>query len=135
MNKQGKYLVIIVLIVASFSLGSFIFRKNQNKTIRSNTQTTQNNQPKINENEEIITVTKEGFSPPVLKIKTNTRVSWVNKSGKIVSIASKDNQNNSSLNLGDFDNNTSVQAVFDKQGTYQYYNYLNSTQTGKIEVQ
>ena len=85
-----------------------------------------------------ITITKAGFEPKVLTIKVGTRVIWKNTSGGTVTVNSDPHPTHALfpfLNLGAFDNGSSVQAVFEKAGTYAYHNHLDSSQKGTVIVE
>lgn len=85
----------------------------------------------------IITVTANGFVPETITVKKNSQVVWVNRSNTIVSLNSQPypkNTNYPPLNLGQFGNGQSISLIFDKLGTYGYYNYLNQSQKGTVIV-
>jgi plastocyanin len=62
----------------------------------------------------------------------------MNKSGKTVTVNSDNHPTHKLypfLNLGAFENGSSVQAVFDKAGTYTYHDHFNPSNIGKVIVQ
>jgi len=86
----------------------------------------------ITETVDTINVTSTGFEPQATKIQKDRVVIWINKTGQEVGIKS---DSFAPLNLGRFPVNSSVQLIFDKEGTYEYYNELNPEQKGTIIVE
>ncbi len=85
----------------------------------------------------VVTVTKDGFSPSTITIKAGTRVIWMNKNAGNVTVNSAVHPTHlvyPKLNLGAFENGSSVQLVFDTVGTYSYHNHFNPSQTGTVIV-
>jgi len=85
----------------------------------------------------IVTLTKDGFSPTTLTIKAATAVAWVNKSGTDATVNSDPHPTHtaySPLNLGSFTDGGMLSLSFDKPGTYGYHNHLNPSQRGTIVV-
>lgn len=86
----------------------------------------------------IITLTQDGFSPSTLTIKTGTKATWINKSGSQAAVNSNPHPvhtNYSPFNLGSFSDGSTLSLIFDKTGTYGYHNHLNPSQSGTIIVQ
>ncbi|MBU2632791.1 hypothetical protein KKG52_03680 [Patescibacteria group bacterium] len=126
-----KVVVAIVLILVIFALRGNLTKQEKIKTELETTQTTK-------EAQAIITVTSSGFNPANTTIKPNTRIIWINKTNGNVTVNSAEyptNKLHPFLNLGEFASSSSVQAVFTKNGTYKYHNYLNPKQTGMVVVE
>lgn len=132
-----KIIAIIVLLAAVGGL--FFFLNNRNKNINKIKQQPSQLTPIIrNEPQATVTYTKDGFNPKSITIKAGTRVTWINKSGKMTTVNSNDHPAHKlypPLNLGEFPDNSSVQLVFVKPGSYGYHNHLNPSQTGEIIVE
>lgn len=85
-----------------------------------------------------VTLTQSGFDPQTLTVKVGTKVTWTNKSGATATVNSAVHPIHALfpfLNLGSFDDGSSVEVVFDKTGTYTYHNHLNPSQTGTVVVE
>ncbi len=85
-----------------------------------------------------ITVTETGFTPPTITIKAGTKVTWMNKSGGVANVSSDFHPTHTiypKLNLGRFDNGTTVSLVFDTAGTYKYHDHLTPSKTGTVVVE
>lgn len=88
--------------------------------------------------EEIVTVTSSGYDPKDLTVKAGTKVMWINKSGTEVTVDSAQHPTHlvyPPLNLGRFEDGSSVNLMFDEPGKYRYHNHLNPTQFGSIMVE
>lgn len=89
-------------------------------------------------NERTVNVTKIGFEPETLKVKVGTKVVWTNRSGGTVIVNSAVHPTHllyPFLNLGGFEDGSSVEATFKNKGTYKYHNHLNPDQTGTVIVE
>lgn len=128
---------IIVLVVAALILIGAVFLLTGQKNSTSPVKTTiKNNVSQVEGT--TITVTKEGYSPKSITIKTGTRVVWFNQTGGTTSVYSGVHPTNNvypPLNLGRFNDGAEVWLTFDKPGTYRYYNNIDLTQTGVIIVE
>lgn len=85
-----------------------------------------------------VTVTAQGFEPKTVTIKAGTKVLWTNNSGATVTVTSALHPTHllfPFLNLGEFSDGSTVEAVFDKPGTYKYHNHLDPSQTGTVIVE
>lgn len=134
-------LVIAAVIIAIVVVGG-VFLYAQPKGKSTNTPSTQQQVAPTTQVQmstaEVITLTKDGFSPASLTVKVGTRVKWVNGSGELAALDSNPHPVHTSyppLNFGAFSNGSSVELVFDKPGTYGYHNHLNPSQTGTVVVQ
>lgn len=84
-----------------------------------------------------VTLTKDGFSPASLTVKKGDTVSFLNQSGKTATVNSNPYPVNNLykfLNLGEFANGTTVQALFDEIGSFSYHNQFIPEQQGTIVV-
>lgn len=85
-----------------------------------------------------VAVTAQGFEPKTVTIKTGGKVVWTNNSGTAVTVNSALHPTHllfPFLNLGEFSNGSTIEAVFDKPGIYKYHNHLNPDQTGSVIVE
>lgn len=85
-----------------------------------------------------IQVTKEGYNPQNVTINAGTKVVWTNVSEGVVSVHTEDHPTHllyPPLNLGEFQDGSSVQLIFDKAGTYKYHDHLNPQFKGTVTVQ
>lgn len=126
---------LIVIIVVAIIAGVFILGSNKGSNQATSQSGSQNQQA---QNEVIVTVTALGFAPQTLAIKAGTKVLWMNKSGEAATVNSAGHPAHlvyPPLNLGEFGNESSVQLVFDKPGTYNYHDHLNPSRTGTIVVE
>lgn len=139
---MGKFLIVI--IVLAIIAGVFISRSNKGSNQAPVQQGSQNQQAVTSpaqeqrQNETIVTVTALGFVPQTLTIKAGTKVLWMNKSGGTVTVNSAGHPAHLAyppLNLGEFNDGSSVQLGFDKPGTYNYHDHLNPSLTGTIVVE
>lgn len=135
---NNKIIAIIVILLIVFALGAIVFisgSKNQQKdTDRSLSQEADFQIGKINN----VVVTEIGFEPSTLNIKVNDLVTWINDSGTAVTVNSSNHPThtlNKLLNLGQFENSSTVQAFFEEPGTYSYHNHLKPEQRGTIIVE
>lgn len=130
---MGKFLIVIIAVAVI--AGVFILGSNKDSNQTTSESVSQNQQI---QNEAIVTVTALGFAPQTLTIKAGTKVLWMNKSGAAATVNSGAHPAHLAyppLNLGEFGNESSVQLVFDKPGTYNYHDHLNPSRTGTIVVE
>ncbi len=139
MKKQSRLIfgvvVLVVIIVAGYLIISTGIGQ-QHKTA----QTLINQQQIINSHEQraTVTLTGSGFNPATLTVKPGTRIIWLNKSGTNGSVNSDNHPTNllyPFLNLGQFNNGSSVSVVFKKAGKYTYHNEVNPEQKGTVVVE
>lgn len=135
--------ILLIALILFFILGGFLFLKNNNKNeenkTSNNISSTQKDQEtsSLKDQEVVITLDKSGFNPKTLVVKPNTRVLWINRSGSLASVNSDPHPKHttySPLNLGQFQNDSSVQLVFNKEGTYNYHDHLNPSKKGVVIV-
>ena len=136
---NNKFLLILAVIVVL--LGGFFLLSNKTKNNQVNqNQTTQKQTPtpaKTVEGKDI-TVTNKGFEPQTITIKKGQRIVWTNKSGTEVNVSSDVHPTHllfPFLNLGNFNDGSSVSVVFEKSGKYTYHNHFDTSQTGTITVE
>lgn len=132
----GKIFFVIAIIVA---IVVAIFFLAQGKSLNQLLGGMKINTPPTPVAQTIVTVTYtgSGFSPKNTTVEKGTRVTWVNKSGKDATVNSDDYPTNKKfpfLNLGDYPDGSSVQVVFNKTGTFTYYNYFTPTHHGTVTV-
>src|SRR5205809_4243064 len=136
MENLKSLVVAGILILIIIAAGTFFYGKikNTSQSITSQNKTTGTMQ--ANGEQEIL-LTNKGFSPDSVTIKIGTRVKWTNTSSGLGSIDSDPHPIHSSyppMNFGQFSNGSSVSLVFNKSGTYHYYNHLNLQQKGTVMV-
>ncbi len=86
----------------------------------------------------VVTLTANGFAPATLTIKAGSTVTWMNKSGDVATVNSDPHPTHTTyppLNLGQFANGASLSLPFSTPGTYGYHNHLNPSEHGTIVVQ
>jgi plastocyanin len=143
MNKKYVWVVTAVILITVLLAGFLLFgtKSNKKNAGTQNTKTAQNNQNTAQIKQlfqKEITLTTTGFTPQTLTIKPGTRIIWLNKSGATGTVNSDNYPTNTLypfLNLGRFDDKTSVSVMFTKTGKYTYHNALNVDQTGTITVE
>lgn len=136
MDKRLLYITIVVLLL----VGIIYYLVNRGVSFPKQQENLSNLTPKVQtaKTQEVVTVTKNGFEPKELMVKTGTRIVWINKSGRPVTVNSDNHPSHllfPFLNLGEFGDGSSVQVIFDKPGTYPYHNHLDSSQTGTVTVE
>ncbi len=145
MNKALiAFLAVIIVIGAALLLTSNTGKKTQTTPgetpppIRQTTVPPEAKRPPPNEVGLVtINLSATGFSPAKTTVKKMTRVIWINRSGASATVNSDEHPTHAvypKLNLGEFGDNSSVQLVFDKAGTYGYHNELKPEQKGEIVV-
>lgn len=141
---NGKLLISAVSIIAVIALILILSPRqsnNSNTNLPTQTQTAQNqvsSPPMAITSESIVTVTNDGFNPKKLTIGVDATVTWINKSGELITIDSDPHPTHTAylpLNLGEVNDGKSVFLIFDKPGTYGYHNHLKPSQKGTIIVQ
>ncbi len=138
---NNKIILAIIFIGVLGIAGFLLLKGNLNTTKVNSGSLNQNSQPtQANKNVPTanINVSASGFEPLTLKVKTGTRVIWINKSGTQATVNSDPHPTHtlwSFLNLGQFDNGSSVSVVFEKRGTYTYHNHFNPSQKGTVVVE
>lgn len=143
MNNKTLVIAIIILLIVGGGLVLAGKIGNNNKTpipTPAVNQVQQQNQngvrvsgaSPITEKIETVNITSSGFEPQTLTIKKDVKVIWINRSGAKVKIDPASGY--APLTLGEFPDNSSVQLLFDKIGSYTYVNSLKPEQKGTIVV-
>lgn len=145
-----KFLLGIVILSILIVAGSYLYTYLQTKkiipgaadqtTTPSQTTVSSENIPKppVFSGKQEITLTKDGFDPASITIKTGTLIVWLNKSGAEASVNSADHPTHQLyplLNLGRFPDGSSVSLIFDKAGTNKYHDHLHPDKTGTVIVE
>lgn len=143
---NSKLLMIGGGLVGVVILVGVLVNQNQNKssqpTQETPTVTTPPNQETASspssQETMVVTVTKDGFSPQNVTVKSGGKVTWTNNSGAVIQINSAvhpTHQLYPPLNLGAVAPLGSVSLVFDNVGTYKYHNHLDPSRTGTVVVE
>ena len=85
-----------------------------------------------------VTLDRNGYSPKTITIKKGEKVMWINHSGQEATVNSDPHPTHNFhrvLNLGQFPDGSSVQAVFGETGTFTYHNHFIPSQTGTVIVE
>lgn len=143
MNSKYTWVMVLVVLVVVLATGYLLLgtSTNKQKTETQNTKNLQNNQNTEQTKQlfqENITLTASGFTPQTLTVKSGTRIVWLNKSGADGTVNSDNHPTNllfPFLNLGKFNNDSSVSVMFTKSGKYTYHNELNPDQGGTVIVE
>lgn len=147
-NTVDKKIVIaIIVFLILFAAGVFyliyaISPKTGSVSIETKQSTSQTTKPAqavyptippdmIPISDTTITLTSNGFEPKTITIQPRTQVIFTYNGLENASVQSRDYAR---LNLGPFHSGTSLTIVFDKPGTYTYYNSFHPTQTGTVIV-
>jgi plastocyanin len=134
---NNKLIIGIITIILVIVAGYFLLNNSKSKVENVEQPITKATKPTA-EPIKAIKVTKNGFEPSNITIKAGTRLIWINESGEPATVNSDNHPTHllfPFLNLGEFDNKSSVQADFDKAGTYTYHNHLNPEEKGKVVVE
>lgn len=141
MNKYLGFalsaIVLITLIIAGYLVlgGKTNFNKTSPNQMSEKAQNAKVNAQNIAA--QTIALKSSGFVPQALTIKVGTRIVWENQSGAVASVNSDNYPTNllyPFLNFGQFKDGSSFSTIFEKPGTYTYYNFYNREQKGKIVV-
>lgn len=135
---MNKLLLITIVLVVIFGTLIVLGNKKSNQPSTQSQQPTTSMQDKQNIASVSITLTDTGFTPKDITVKTETRVIWINKSGKNATVSSADHPTHRvypRLNLGEFGDSSSVQLVFDEKGVYGYHNHYEAGENGTVTVE
>ncbi len=139
-----KIVIVLVFLIALFAVGIIYLMYAASSKIGSvSVQTEQSTtqlqtvhptipQDMIPTSDTTIVLTNTGFEPKAITIKTRTQVIFTYDGSETASVQSHDYAR---LNLGPFHSGTSLTIIFDKPGTYTYYDSFHPTRTGIIIVQ
>lgn len=142
---QWILLYLIVGIIVYGLVYYFVLAKKENNTYNQGqsqtspapTSATQASPSAVNE-QNMVTLTQNGYSPAIITVKTGTKVTWINKSGIDATVSSDPHPTHTDyppLNLGKFSDGATHSLVFDKPGTYGYHNHFNASEKGTVIVQ
>ncbi len=140
---NNKLIWVIVAVVVLGTGGVLLLNNKSNNQPVQTIDQTQNAAPtqevtQQQAQEPNVTVTASGYEPKTLTVKAGTKVTWKNTSGGPVTVNSDAHPTHllwPFLNLGKFDDGSSVSVVFEKPGTYTYHNHLDASQTGTVIVE
>jgi plastocyanin len=142
-----KNVLIVLVIVLLVGGGGYIAwtmmdsDKNDNSQVSTSETNDQDADDETGEITEEATATNEvsydsdGFSPEGITVEAGTKVTWTNNSGSDMWVAS--NPHPVHTDFSSFDQKKagdSYSFTFDKAGTYDYHNHLNSSDTGSVVV-
>ncbi len=146
MNVKYLVLTVIVLLLGlgflgKDQIGSLMYGSNPQPAPQVTTTTLPKTSPATSSaavEQNVVTLTANGFSPSPLTVKAGTSVTFMNKSGSKATVNSAPHPVHTAyppLNLGSFTDGGTLSLKFDKPGTYSYHNHLNPSQTGQVVVQ
>jgi len=133
-KKLGIYSVIGVFVLLGFLL---------QQSYKNSPSKTDSHQPILGSSdpmpqENVITLSKSGFSPNTITIKTDTAIRWKNARGEDASVNSDDHPTNKKypfLNLGKFKDGQTLVYIFKNKGTFTYHNFFHPEQKGTVIVE
>lgn len=137
MNKWLVLAIIVVLVAG----GAYFYKKQKSAMVKPTmtpSPVTEKMAPSMAVQENVVTLTKDGFSPATLTIKVGVKVTWVNKSGSDATVSSDPHPVHTKyppLNLGKFSDGSTLSLSFPKAGSYGYHNHMNPSETGTVVVQ
>lgn len=141
---MNKSLWIAIAVIVVLAVGGFLLLGNKGANTNNSaqnanqTQTAAPTQAAVKNSTNAILVKSSGFEPQTITIKAGTKVVWTNNSGGPVTVNSDPHPTHTLwpfLNLGRFDDGSSVSVIFEKAGTYTYHNHLSPDQKGTVVVQ
>lgn len=135
-----KKITVIAVVLVVVAVGAFLLlSKNMETPTPPVALDTSSPQVAAVLNEQnIVTLSENGFSPASITVKVGESVVWENMSGSMATIDSNPHPVHTSyepLNLGEFPDGRAISLTFSQAGTYNYHNHLNSSQTGTIIVE
>lgn len=137
MNNKVLLAAVVVLVIGG---GALLLLNNKAQTQPTN-QATQNTTPTQavqQEEETLVTVTSSGYDPKTITVKPGAKVVWKNETGAPITVSSDNHPTHllwPFLNLGKFEDGSTVSVVFEKAGTYTYHNHLDASMTGTVVVE
>lgn len=134
-----KIILPVVIILIVLGIGAYFLLFNIKPSLPTTNNSTLSS-PSSNQDlgTNVVTFTKDGFSPSPLTIKAGEKVTWINKSGTAATVNSDPHPvhtNYTPLNLGSFSDGQTLSLTFDKPGTYGYHDHFNPSLKGTIVVQ
>jgi plastocyanin len=139
MNNKVILVAVVVLILGGGAL-LLLSNKAQLQPANQTTNESQNTPTKAVQQpteETLVKVTSAGYEPKTITVKPGAKVVWKNETGGPVTVSSDNHPTHllwPFLNLGKFEDGSSVSVVFDKAGTYTYHNHLDASMTGTVVV-
>ena len=133
-------IVVLVLLVAG---GVFIAQSGDGEE-SATPAPTQASQPtaqasaQSENSSQTVEIGSNGFSPATLTVTKGTSVTFVNKSGRSVEVASDPHPTHTNLKGFESDalrDGASFSFTFDKAGTWGYHDHLRPSMTAKVVVQ
>lgn len=137
MNRRLVLLVGILIATFVFSMLTLVVTQT-NTPLTSTPKPTTKLQPKLTPKLQAIELTPSGFLPQEVRVKQGTRVTWINKSGRVATVNSALHPTHlvyPPLNLGEFANGAALQLTFTQKRTFQYHDHKNPTRTGIVVVE
>lgn len=139
MNNRILLAAVVVLVIGG---GAFLLLNNKagapttdQTTQTQNTTPTQEVQQPTEETS--VTVTSSGYEPKTITVKPGAKVVWKNETGGPITVSSDNHPTHllwPFLNLGKFEDGSTVSVVFEKAGTYTYHNHLDASMVGTVVV-
>lgn len=94
--------------------------------------------PSTTVQENLVTITSNGFTPQTITIKVGDSVTWTNTNSSMHNVISDihpTHQLYPPLNLGNISAGESKSLSFPEIGTYKYHDHLNPSLTGTVIVE
>lgn len=134
-------IVVIVLVLA----GWYLTRPKQDMTptpVAVATPSTEMASPSSSSSaaieQNVVTISSNGFSPGNITIKAGETVAWMNSDSANHTVNSAPHPTHTAyppLNLGNVQPGGKVSLIFPKPGTYAYHDHLNPSLTGSVTVE
>lgn len=139
MKKNLKLVVAVIILILLLGLLSAVIFKSLKPNSPAEQDLASQEVVPTEFPQQVVRITKEGFVPPSVTIKSNSVVVWKNESGKEMAIVSDPHPSHAlhpELNLGNVDATSgATQAYFSTPGTYTYHNEFDTAQIGTIIVE
>lgn len=144
---MSRNLAITIAAIAIILIGGwFLIRPKQStplppaattpSSVETTTPATQEATPQTEQN--LVSITADGFSPKNVNIKAGGTVTWTNSDSAVHTVDSAvhpTHQVYPLLNLGNIQPNDKKSLTFPKAGTYKYHDHLNPSLTGQVTVE
>lgn len=136
-------LIIVGFVLAFIAYFIFINKPESNKVTENISIENIPTNNAFNESEKVVLTneieyTDNGFSPIEITIKKGQTITFINKSSKLMWVASDDHPTHRLYPEFDakkgFSNQENFTFTFDKIGQWDYHNHLRATDTGSIIV-